>query len=660
MRLISLVVATAIASGAVAVGVVTPGQAQTRQAQTGQTPTGQTPTGQEAPSPSAPSLPLTPEAPPDDRVQVLVGEVRVMVTAGATALPAAIEKEVFDAIATKPGRPTSRAQLQTDINTVFALGYFSNVRADLEDTDLGVRVTMEVTPNPILRSFRTEGATILKPEDVQRIFGQQVGQIANLRQLQTGIREVERFYQDKGFVLAQVVDINLQPDGTANLIVAEGTIEDIKVAFVNEEGKTEGPDGQRIRGRTREFIITRELSLKPGDVFNRNTVQDDLRKVFGLGLFEDVNLALNPGTDPRQVVVTVNVKERSTGSFALGGGISSATGLFGTVSLQQQNLGGNNQKLGLDIQVGERELLFDLNFTDPWLAGDPLRTSFSANIFNRRLFSFVYDNPDNNPTLGAGPNNDVPRENRLGLGINFARPLSPTTTASLGLRFERVTITDANNRTTPFDNRGNQLAFTREGQDDLLLLQFALAQDFRNDRLRPTAGSVSRLAVEQALPVGSGSLFFNRLRASYSFFLPVNFVRFSEGAQTLAFNVQAGTILGDFPPYEAFRLGGSNSIRGWDEGRIGSGKSFALISAEYRFPLFAILNGVLFADYGSDLGSGKDVLGNPGAVRGKPGSGGGYGAGLRIQSPLGSIRVDYGVRLDGGGTQFSFGLGEKF
>ncbi len=638
MRLIPLVVATAIASGGVVVGAVLPGYTQNG-----------------ASSPGAPS-----EPPPDDRVQVLVGEVRVTVPAGATPLPPAIEKEVFDAIETKPGRPTSRAQLQTDINTVFALGYFSNVRADLEDTDIGVRVTMEVTPNPVLRSFRTEGATVLKPEDVQRIFGAQIGQIANLRRLQTGIREVEKLYQDQGFVLAQVVDINLQPDGTANLIVAEGTIEDIKIAFVNEEGKTEGPDGKPIRGNTRDFIVTRELSLKPGDVFNRNTVQEDLRKVFGLGLFEDVNLALNPGTDPRKVVVTVNLKERSTGSFALGGGISSATGLFGTVSLQQQNLGGNNQKLGLDIQVGEKELLFDLNFTDPWLAGDPLRTSFSANVFNRRLFSFVYDNPDNNPTLGAGPNNDIPRENRLGLGLNFARPLSDTTTASLGLRFERVTITDADNRTTPFDNRGNPLAFTREGQDDLLLLQFAVAQDFRNDRLRPTSGSVSRLAIEQALPVGNGSLFFNRVRASYSFFVPVNFVRFAEGPQTLAFNVQAGTILGEFPPYEAFRLGGSNSIRGWDEGRIGAGKSFALISAEYRFPLFAILNGVLFADYGTDLGSGKDVLGNPGGVRGKPGSGGGYGAGLRIQSPLGSIRVDYGVRLDGGGTQFSFGLGEKF
>ncbi len=653
MRLIPLVVATAIASGGVAVGAVTPGHAQT-----GRAPTGKTQNG--APSRNNPTPPSGSEVPPDDRVQVLVGEVRVTVPTGATPLPPAIEKEVFDAIETKPGRPTSRAQLQTDINTVFALGYFSNVRADLTDTDIGVRVTMEVTPNPVLRSFRTEGATVLKPADVQRIFGAQIGQIANLRRLQTGIREVEKLYQDQGFVLAQVVDINLQPDGTANLIVAEGTIEDIKIAFVNEEGKTEGPDGKPIRGNTRDFIVTRELSLKPGDVFNRNTVQEDLRKVFGLGLFEDVNLALNPGTDPRKVVVTVNLKERSTGSFALGGGISSATGLFGTVSLQQQNLGGNNQKLGLDIQVGEKELLFDLNFTDPWLAGDPLRTSFSANVFNRRLFSFVYDNPDNNPALGAGPNNDIPRENRLGLGLNFARPLSDTTTASLGLRFERVTITDADNRTTPFDNRGNPLAFTREGQDDLLLLQFAVAQDFRNDRLRPTSGSVSRLAIEQALPVGNGSLFFNRLRASYSFFLPVNFVRFAEGPQTLAFNVQAGTILGEFPPYEAFRLGGSNSIRGWDEGRIGAGKSFALISAEYRFPLFAILNGVLFADYGTDLGSGKDVLGNPGAVRGKPGSGGGYGAGLRIQSPLGSIRVDYGVRLDGGGTQFSFGLGEKF
>ncbi len=151
----------------------------------------------------------------------------------------------------------------------------------------------------------------------------------------------------------------------------------------------------------------------------------------------------------------------------------------------------------------------------------------------------------------------------------------------------------------------------------------------------------------------------NRLRASYSYFVPVQFTNFTEGAQALAFNVQAGTVMGTLPPYEAFQIGGSNSVRGWDEGKIGSGRSFAIASAEYRFPLFNIVGGVLFADYGTDLGSGSAVPGNPAAARNKPGSGGGYGAGLRIQTPLGSIRIDYGFSTSGS-SQFSFGLGEKF
>jgi len=87
----------------------------------------------------------------------------------------------------------------------------------------------------------------------------------------------------------------------------------------------------------------RELELKPGRVFNRNTVQKDLQRVYGLGLFEDVQVSLNPGQDPRKVIVVVNVDERNSGSVAAGAGISSASGLFGTVSYQQQNLGGNKK-----------------------------------------------------------------------------------------------------------------------------------------------------------------------------------------------------------------------------------------------------------------------------------------------------------------------------
>ncbi len=611
-----------------------------------------TPNPQDNPS-TLPSS--TPTPPPTSDVQVLVGEVAIKTPEGQPPLPPELEQKVYDAIATKPGRTVTRTQLQSDINAVFATGFFSNVQAEPEDTDVGVRVTFFVLPNPVLKSVNAEGAKVLEQSVIDRIFGSQIGKVTNLKDIQAGVKELEKYYQDKGYVLAQIVDIKATPEGNINLVVSEGVIEGIKVAFINEEGKTVDKDGKPVTGNTRDFIITRELSIKEGEIFNRETVQGDLQKVFALGLFEDLNIGLAPGTDPRKVVVTVNVKERNTGSIAAGAGLSSSTGLFGTVSFQQQNLGGNNQKLGLDVQVGERELLFDLNFTDPWLAGDPYRTSFTANIFNRSLFSYIFDNP-----IGIGPNNVNPRINRLGTGFSFSRPLGNATTASLGLRYERVSITNNDtNVISPTDSLGNQLSASGTGQDDLLLLQFAYATDQRDNPLKPSSGSVFRIATEQSIPIGLGSVFLNRVRASYSYFIPVNFLKFSEGTQTLAFNIQGGTVLGTLPPYEAFQLGGSNSVRGWDEGKIGSGRSFGIFSAEYRFPVFNIVGGVLFFDYGTDLGSAASVPGNPAGVRNKPGSGAGYGIGIRVQSPLGAIRVDYGLASNGG-TQFSFGLGEKF
>ena len=665
---INLLLFTAIAASSTLLTSPLLAQAAPAKQEIAQAPTPQPTNPPASEKPAEPSTPVPPSTSPTfalpsttpapattTETQVLVGEVAIKTPEGQPPLPPELEQRIYDAIATKPGRTVTRTQLQSDINAVFATGFFSNVQAEPEDTDIGVRVTFFVLPNPVLKSVNTEGTKVLEAGVVDRIFGSQVGKITNLKDIQTGVKELEKYYQDKGYVLAQIVDIKATPDGNINLVVSEGVIEDIKVAFINEDGKTVDKEGKPVTGTTRDFIITRELTIKEGEIFNKNTVQGDLQKVFALGLFEDLNIGLAPGTDPRKVIVTVNVKERNTGSIAAGAGLSSSTGLFGTVSFQQQNLGGNNQKLGLDIQVGERELLFDLNFTDPWLAGDPNRTSFTANIFNRSLFSYIFDSP-----IGIGVDNNSPRINRLGTGFSFSRPLGPATTASLGLRFERVSITNSNNNEiSATDSLGNPLSASGTGQDDLLLLQFAYATDQRDNPIKPSSGSVFRIATEQSIPVGLGSVFLNRVRASYSHFFPVKFLNFSEGNQTLAFNFQAGTVIGTLPPYEAFQLGGSKSVRGWDEGKIGSGRSFGIFSAEYRFPVFNIVGGVLFFDYGTDLGSASSVPGNPAGARNKPGNGAGYGIGVRVQSPLGSIRVDYGIGSNGG-TQFSFGLGEKF
>ena len=167
------------------------------------------------------------------------------------------------------------------------------------------------------------------------------------------------------------------------------------------------------------------------------------------------------------------------------------------------------------------------------------------------------------------------------------------------------------------------------------------------------------MGTEQTIPIGSGNILFNRIKANYSQYLPINIIRFSDGPETLAFNFQAGTILGDLPPYEAFILGGSNSIRGFGDGEVGSGRSYFLATAEYRFPIFKIVGGALFFDYGTTLGSDDAVPGEPSVRRDLPGSGYGYGIGVRIQSPLGPIRVDYGIN-DEGGSEIQFGIGEKF
>ena len=443
------------------------------------------------------------------------------------------------------------------------------------------------------------------------------------------------------------------------LVVAEGVIEKIEVRFFDEEDEP-------TDGKTRDFIITREIELQAGDVFNRNTAQTDLQRVFSLGIFEDIRLSFNPGEDPSKVIIIVDVVESSTGSVAAGAGFSSSSGVFGTLSYQQQNLGGNNQTIAAEFQGGERELLFDVSFTDPWIGGDPYRTSYRVNAFRRRSISLVFDGDDNEIRTEDG--NDRPRVVRTGGGVNFSRPLSKNVfrvadwNLSTGFQYQRVEIKNADGDIAPRSREedGNEnLAFSDSGKDDLFVFRFGATRDKRNSRLQPTSGSLLRFGMDQSVPIGSGSIFFNRVRGSFSYFIPTSLLKITEGPQAFAFNVQAGGVFGDLPPYEAFVVGGSNSVRGYREGEVANGKGYLQGTVEYRFPVIRIVGGALFADFGTVLGTDWDVPGKPSVVRDLPGTGFGYGLGVRVQSPLGPIRVDYGIN-DDGDSRIHFGIGERF
>ncbi len=618
------------------------------------------------PTPAAPvSQSQTPEP---NQKQVLVSDIVIKAPNGA--LSPELEAKVRQALTVKAGQPTTRAELEQNLNTIRALGAFSAVEIVPEDTAKGVKLSFLVTPYGVvsqvqIKTLPAESSSVLAQADVDKIFQSQYGKPLNAVELKAAIGQLNQFYQSQGYNLAQVVNVEeLGADGKLNIVVAEGLIEDVQVRFINKAGSTVDDKQKTITGLTRPFIVTREAELKPGKIFNRKTIEKDLRRIYGLGIFDDVRVSFAPGTDPAKVILQFNVLERKTSSILAGGGISSTNGLFGSVSYNQLNVGGNAQKIGAEIQVGSLATLYNLSFSDPWIATDPNRTSYNVNIFQQRSLSLVFGG-GKTPQYVPGTT-DTPTVIRQGGGITFGRPLNGDPfsdtgwRASLGVQYQRVSVRDYNGNTiVPTDTSGSNLSFSGTGQDDLTMVQLGLSRDLRNNFTDPTDGSLFRIGLDQSIPIGLGNILMTRARTSYTQYMPVKLTNFTPGAQALVFNIQGGTILGDLPPYEAFSLGGTSSVRGYEDGDVGSGRSYVQATAEYRFPIVWILGGEVFFDYGSDLGTGNSVPGNPAGVRSKPGNGYGYGIGLRINSPIGPVRVDYALN-NNGGSIVQFGIGERF
>ncbi|KAH9625758.1 hypothetical protein KSS87_022311 [Heliosperma pusillum] len=138
------------------------------------------------------------------------------------------------------------------------------------------------------------------------------------------------------------------------------------------------------------------------------------------------------------------------------------------------------------------------------------------------------------------------------------------------------------------------------------------------------------LGSSMGLPILPEWLFFNRVNTRARTGMEVGLTNF-------LLSLSGGNVVGNFSPHEAFVIGGTNSVRGYEEGAVGSGRSDVVGCGEISFPLFGPVDGALFADYGTDLGLGTSVPGDPAGARLKPGSGYGYGFGIRVESPLGPL-----------------------
>ncbi len=257
-----------------------------------------------------------------------------------------LKRAAVEALKTKPNFAYTIDEVRDDVKRVFETGYFSSCRPKAEDTRDGVKLTIEVTPNPELRGTVVTGATRLPQKIIQDGFDGMRGQVLNLNSLRNAVSSLNAWYEKNG-VLGQVVDVQMGSDDIARIKVGEATVNRVSLRYIDPE-----TGESREEGKTKPDIILRQLSTRPGQVHSLKQSKTDVEAVYSMGLFEDVSIRPQPAegstVENPLVDLTLEVKERKkTGGLAAGGGISAAgaaegslPGFVGTVSYSQRNLFG--------------------------------------------------------------------------------------------------------------------------------------------------------------------------------------------------------------------------------------------------------------------------------------------------------------------------------
>ncbi|KAK6164159.1 hypothetical protein DH2020_001023 [Rehmannia glutinosa] len=281
----------------------------------------------------------------------------------------------------------------------------------------------------------------------------------------------------------------------------------------------------------------------------------DVDTLLAMGVMDDVSIIPQPAGDTGKVDLTMNVVERkSGGGISGGGGISS-----GITSGPLAGLIGR-------IQEPQEHLSMETNPMTPALPLDASQVELSI--------------------VG-----------HLGQSGMEQLDLFFRLTDSL---FQRAGAHDEKGNPIIRDFFGSPLTASGNIYDEMLLAKLETVYTSSGD----PGSSMFVFNMDQGIPVSPEWLAFNRVNARAR-------QGFAIGPARILACLSGGHVVGKFPPHEAFPIGGTNSVRGYEEGAVGSGRSYVVGSGEISFPLTGPVEGAIFADYGTDLGSGPTVPGDP-------------------------------------------------
>lgn len=401
-----------------------------------------------------------------------------------------------------------------------------------------------------------------------------------------------------------------------------------------------------IRGNTQTLdrVIRRQFYVQEGDPFNARELRRAEGRIQSLSFFETVQVGVREGSAPDRAVITVEVEEAPTGSLSFGASYGSSAGIVGTISLQERNFLGRGQTVGFEINAGDGQQVYAVNFTEPALFDQDLRAGFDLFYRNQKLDESSVDT------------------RRIGFVPRIEFPL--TEYSRLSLRYNLIK-NETNN--DDFENTSPVL-LAEDGKYLTSGLGYTYQLDRRNSPIDPSAGWIFTFSQDFAGLGGDRDYLKSSLSTKVyrSFFNEdVIFSAEAEAGYLYMFNDEVSN-LGD-----RFSAGG-DSLRGFARGGIGprdrcrncigdgdnddlndslGGNSFALLRLEASFPIglpaeYGVYGGV-FADVGSVWGLNDGIPdGASGPIDDSLYWRSAVGVSLFWESPLGPLRFNFAQPID--------------
>lgn len=526
---------------------------------------------------------------------------------------------------------------------IFQTGLFASVEPSVErEANNTVAITYIVEENPIVKDIEISGNTLFTEAQLEQALGIKEGEILNGNLLNPDNNGIIKLYNKGGYTTARIETINVSKEGDIKIGLTEGMVDSVVFKKVNSKRENERSTEYKAKLRTKPYIFERSQSVKPGEILESKNVEATIRDLYRTGIFTSIEPVVSGSeTDPNARTVEFLVEERPT--TTINGSISYGTsvGLVGGLKLADSNFLGRGQEASINLEASNKgDKTFDISWFDPWLKNTE-RVQAGGSIYWRES---VDDN--------AGPL-DVEKVRKIGTRWTIGKGLNDKIYVRLSARYDHY----------------KEILGSKQINDtyNLIALTPSLIYDSRDNSYAPTKGIYSTLTYEK------GDLIKDKRKYDqFEADLRAYHHTFFKDKNVMAYRVVWGSTGSGTPDALRFSIGGAETLRGYEYGKFeGFNKFHATV--ENRTQINKTLQFVTFFDIGNAWQKSTVVGGRKINTPDRHNASNfadlkkGVGVGIRLNTPIGPLRFDYGWPLDpeekGGqktGGKFYFSFGQTF